>query len=282
MKYSIKSLNDFLHLTKNKNSECCQDPTAVHNLIREESEIKEGVRKIGDVFVFDYTKDLPEDIMNLKFHNMNNRKTLMYDTEYSYYYAYQLEKSKESTNLLKSIKQLENVDSRDIDLLINKAVIGFDDKLDASSYDTIVYPQSSSNILQKLVDKLNSKSGVTNMFSNALVKSASTDIKLDMDKVNKLPDKTKNEVLRAFTKVQTSDKPFKIKEIFPRHRKFFTDFIQFNKDDDRTLYNAVQGKKIILVDDYKTSGTTVKEMLKKLAESGAREITVFILVKVGE
>jgi len=247
-----------------------------------ELNISEGISKDGEIYHFDYTKDLHDDIMNLKFHNVNNKKLYLDDMSYSYYYAYQINKSKESTNLLKSIKQLENIDSNDIDKLINKAVIGFDDKLKANSFDTIVYPESSSSILQKLVAKLNSKSGAADMFSNAFVKAISTDIKLDNEKVDKLPERTKKEILRAFSKIQNPDKPFKIKEIYAPHRKFFKDFIIFNKSDDRKLYNAIEGKKIILVDDYKTSGTTIKEMLRKLSEAGAKEVIVFVLIKLGE
>jgi orotate phosphoribosyltransferase-like protein len=62
----------------------------------------------------------------------------------------------------------------------------------------------------------------------------------------------------------------------------FKDFLIFNQENDRRLYNAVEGKKIILVDDYRTSGTSSKEMLRQLIDLGAKEILIFNLIKLGE
>jgi phosphoribosylpyrophosphate synthetase len=105
---------------------------------------------------------------------------------------------------------------------------------------------------------------------------------LDVEKVDKLPEKTKKEVMRAFKKATDPSKPFKIKEIYSAHRKFFKDFVIFNREEDRRLFNAVEGQRIILVDDYKTSGTTIKEMLRQLSDAGAAEVVVFVLLKIGE
>jgi orotate phosphoribosyltransferase-like protein len=44
----------------------------------------------------------------------------------------------------------------------------------------------------------------------------------------------------------------------------------------------VEGQKVVLIDDYKTSGTTIKEMLRQLADAGAAEVVVFVLIKLGE
>ena len=133
-----------------------------------------------------------------------------------------------------------------------------------------------------MVEQLKNKSGSASLFSDAFVKNTSTDIKLDAEKVDKLPEKTKKEVMRAFKKATDPNKPFKIKEIYSAHRKFSKDFVIFNREDDRRLFNAVEGQRIILVDDYKTSGTTIKEMLRQLADAGAAEVVVFVLLKIGE
>jgi orotate phosphoribosyltransferase len=88
--------------------------------------------------------------------------------------------------------------------------------------------------------------------------------------------------MRAFKKATDPNKPFKIKEVYSAHRKFFRDFMVFNREDDRHLFNAVEGQRVILVDDYKTSGTTIKEMMRQLSDAGAAEVVVFILLKIGE
>lgn len=240
----------------------------------------EGIRKSDKGFEFDWLNDNPDDVMPLKYKKYRGRVMKMGDMTYSYYFAYELEKSEYSTELMKSLKMLEG-NPRDLDQVVNKAVIGFDNVFGLNNYDTIITPESSSLILSKIANAIESKSGVANLFTDAFVKSASTDIKLDMDKVNELPEKTKKEVFRAFTKATDPSKPFKIKEIFSAHRKFFIDFLQFNTQNDRKLFNAVEGKEVILIDDYKTSGTTIKEMLRQLADLGAAKVTVFVFIKLG-
>jgi hypothetical protein len=250
-----------------------------------EAWVSEGIRKSEDSYEFDWMTDLPEDLMSLKFKKYRGRtqKVEGTDTEYTYYYAYQLDKSAGSTDLMKAIKSMENtVSTQDLQAFVNKAVMGFDSTFGANNFNAIIAPQSSSLILKDLVEQLAKKSGVAELFSDAFVKSASTDIKLDAEKVDKLPERTKKEVLRAFKKATDPNKPFKIKEVYSAHRKFFRDFVVFNREDDRHLFNAVEGQRVILVDDYKTSGTTIKEMMRQLSDAGAAEVVVFVLLKIGE
>jgi len=248
-----------------------------------ESWVREGIRRREGSYEFDWMTDLPEDLMSLKFKKYSGRKQKIEDTVYTYYYAYQLDKSDGSTDLMKAIKTFEtSVSAKDIQMFVNKAVMGFDSTFGASNFNAIVAPQSSSLVLKDLTEQLKKKSGVAELFSEAFVKSASTEIKLDNEKVDKLPEKTKKDVFRAFKKATDPEKPFKIKEIFVRHRYLFRDFILFNNEKDRRLFNAVEGQKVVLIDDYKTSGTTIKEMLRQLADAGAAEVVVFVLIKLGE
>lgn len=247
-----------------------------------ESKIKEGVRKKISGYEFDFSNDSSDDIMPLKFKPYRGRLLNDGETIYRYYYGYFLEKSENSTDLMLAIKNFEaTVTEEDINSLIKKAVLGFDKQFKTNTFDTIVSPKSSSQLLTKLTDFLHNKSGAE-LFSDAFVKAASTDIKLDVEKFNKLPERTQKEVMRVFTKAQNPDVEFKIKSVWARNRKFFKDFIVFNQENDRKLFNAIEGKKIILVDDYRTSGTTSKEMLTQLIDSGAKEVVIFNLIKLGE
>ena len=250
-----------------------------------EALVDEGIRKKEGSYEFDWLTDLPDDLMSLRFKKYRGRtqKVDGTDTVYTYYYAYQLEKSDDSSGLMKTIKMMEkSIQSKDLRMFVNKAVMGFDSTFGANNFNAIIASQSSSLILKDLVEQLKSKSGTAELFSEAFVKNASTDIKLDTEKVDRLPEETKKEVMRAFKKATDPSKTFKIKEIFSAHRKFFKEFLLFNKDEDRRLFNAVEGQKIILVDDYKTSGATIKEMIRQLADAGAAEVVVFVLLKLGD
>jgi len=247
-----------------------------------EAKIKEGIRKKLGGYEFDFSDDLPEDIMPLKFRPYRGKTMKDGETTYRYYFAYVLDKSVDSTDLMVAIKNMESsISNEDINLLIKNAVLSFDNQFKTNEYDTIVSPKSSGQILTKLTEFIHDKSGAE-LFSDAFVKAVSTDIQLNMDKVEKLPERTKKEVLRSFVKAQNPEIPFKIKNVYSRYRKFFKDFLVFNQSNDEKLFNAVEGKKVILVDDYRTSGTTTKEMLRQLIDLGAQEVAVFNLIKLGE
>lgn len=243
--------------------------------------IKEGVKKIGDNFEFDFNNNNQDDIMSLKFNFRKNPTKKVDETSYCNYYAYSLEKSNDSGDLMKAIKMLDSsIDNNSLNILLNKAIIGFMHNFNMS-FDTIVTPESSSIILSELSKKLQNKIGSTNIFPSAFVKNATMEIRFDEEKVNELPEKNKNEFIAIYNKVINSGKSFKMKEINPaRYRKFFKNFIIFNNDNDRKLYNAVEGKNVILIDDYKTSGTTLKAMLDNLIETGAKNVVIFVLIRV--
>lgn len=247
--------------------------------------VSEGIRLINGKYEFDWIKDLPGDLMSLKFSKKKSRRLKFQDTQttYSYYYGYHLDKSTGSSDLVRAIKLLEDsIDPKDIRTFVNKAVMGFDFKYGIENYSAIVSPESSSLILTELVNQIRDKSGATNLFSNAFVKAASTEIQLDFEKLETIRPDVKKEVLRIYRKVLKSGKTFKIKEVYVKLRYLFKDFILFNTEKDRRLYNAVEGKTVILVDDFRTSGTTTREMISQLSDVGVKHIIVFILIKVGE
>lgn len=247
-----------------------------------EKKIKEGIRKNATGYEFDFSQDFKDDILPLKFRPYRGKSLSSGDTNYRYYYAYFMDKSDDSTDLLKAIKNIDStIKPGDFQLLINKAIMGLDKEFNLSSFDTIISPKSSGKVLNRLVKFLEEKSGA-NLYTDSFVKSTSAEIKLDTEKVDKLPERTKKEIYRILKKTQNSQETFKISSIYAKYRRFFKDFLKFNQENDRKLFNSVEGKKIILVDDYRTSGTTTKEMLSQMIDLGAKEIIVFNLIKLGK
>jgi len=251
-----------------------------------DSWIYEGVNWSDGNWSFNWVSDNPDDDMFLKFkkHRSRTQSVKGTDTTYSYFYAYHFEysKTKGSTfNLINDLKMMDNrIDKNDIDILVNKAVIGFNSNYNLNSFDTIISPQSSSLILTKLTDQLQAKSGVTQLYSDSFVKTQSDKIQIDQKKFDRVPEKVQKEVSRVFNKVRTPGHKFKMKEIYSPHRKFFIDFIEFKNSEDRRFMNSITDKRIILVDDYRTSGSTIKEMIRLLANQGAAEIVVFVLINL--
>lgn len=239
----------------------------------------EGVQKQGEVYKLDFSGDSEGDIMSLMFSNKKRKKMYSGATEYEYYYAFEFDG--EDGQFLESLKSLDDkISQQEAKLLVNKAVMGFDHAMNASSYDTIIYPQSSSVILKKLATQLHNKAGNTFTIPDAFVKASRGEIKFDQEKIDKLPPRTKKEVERIISKIRSEEGTFKIHTVWSRYRKFIQEFLVFNKEQDRKVFNAITGKRVILVDDYRTSGTTLKDMIKSLIALRPEKIAVFILINV--
>jgi hypoxanthine phosphoribosyltransferase len=240
----------------------------------------EGIKREGDVFKMNFSEDSEGDIMSLKFLDRTPKRMQSGVTAYEYYYGYEFD-SNVDKDFLASLKLMdEKISPNEAEMLVNKAVSGFDSSYSVSSYDTIVYPESSSKILKVLADKLYKKSGNSMKIPDIFVKSSRPEIKFDQEKIDGLPEKTKKEVTKVIDKIRNDEGTFKIHTVWGKYRKFIQEFMIFNKDQDRKVFNAITGKKVILVDDYRTSGTTLKEMLKSLFKLNPAEVTVFILINV--
>jgi hypothetical protein len=243
-------------------------------------DVFEGLRQEGENFKFDFSDGDTDSIMNLKFSSRKRKKTNIRNTECENYYAYTIDNI-EGKEFLKSIKYIDQrISANDANLMVNKAVIGFDDEFDLTTYDTIVYPKSSSKILKVLAEQLFKKAGNAKLIPDSFVKLERSQIKFDDEKIETLPEKTKKEVKAVIKRIQTGEGDFHLRTIFSRYRQFIKDFMIFNSERDRENYNAIENKNIILVDDFRTSGTTLKEMKKQLLTLSPKKITVFILIDV--
>jgi hypothetical protein len=246
-----------------------------------EEDLEEGISKDGDGWNFDFKSDDESDTLSLKLKPYRGKTMTSGDMTYRYFNAFVIDKSDYSGDLMKAIKYLDSsIESNDLDTLVNKAILSLNKEFKINSFDTIITPRSTSMILKKLADKAYKKSGNSELFDEAFVKNANTDITYDKERVDKLPEKTKKEFLRSLERSKSIDSPFKIKSIFSRYRKLVKDFLVFNSTKDRKLFNAVEGKRILVIDDYKTTGSTIKEILKKLNDNGAKEVIIFVLMKV--
>jgi hypothetical protein len=241
--------------------------------------IGEGVELHGDRFVLDFSGDKEGDIMSLKFASGKSREMEKDGVRYSYYFAYEFD-NKVNPKWLTTVKKLDGIDEDQAKLMVSKAVMGFDKHHPLNKFDAIVYPKSSSVVLKKLTEQLGKKSGVAEMVPDAFVKAARSDIKFDYEAIDKLPDVTKKQVLKTIEKIKTDEGEFKLKTIFSRFRKFVKDFVVFKSAEDRHVHNLIVGKRVLLVDDYRTTGTTLKEMMNQLVKLQPEEIVVLILIKV--
>jgi len=241
----------------------------------------EGTRynKEIDSFEFDWSKDAPDDLLNLKLQLYN--KKLSSKNNVDVYYAYKLNNVNKSikSDLRNSIKYMDSkISSNDIDLMLSKAVNNFNSIEPLSNFDIIVTPKSTSGVLHKLKLKLHAKAGTnTLMSSDIFIKNAIDNIKYDEEKINKLSDDHKKLVLSVLNKI-FNKKDYKIKSIPSQYRKFVLNFLSFNSDTNRQFFNKLLGGKILIVDDIVTEGTTLRNIVDLLSTVKPEKITAFALL----
>ena len=71
-----------------------------------------------------------------------------------------------------------------------------------------------------------------------------------------------------------------MKKFVPRQvREAFTDFLKFESKETEEVYRNLQGVDVLAFDDFLTSGSTVKEIIRYLgAINPNNKLTIFILV----
>lgn len=242
--------------------------------------IHEGVRKAEDGYAFDFHSDNDGEIMSLKFLNTRSKQMKSGDTIYKYYYCYEFENSNDK-DLLKKLKSFDSsIQPHDMDLFVSKGVQGLDKANPLNEFDSIVYPKSSSKLLNEFVKRCAEKSGVAELVPDAFVKSTVDDITFDTDAIERVGnEKTRKQIYKAIDHIKDSGY-LVMKEIFAPYRKFVKDFMIFNKAEDRHVFNLVHRKKVLLIDDYRTTGTTLKEMMRQLLKLDPKEVVICVILKV--
>ena len=101
---------------------------------------------------------------------------------------------------------------------------------------------------------------------------------------NGVPEKIIGEkislILEKFHTLKQSGELYKIKEFIPKEiQQSFSDFLQFKTDDEREIYQALQGVNAIAWKDFFTDDAPFKEIARYLrAMNDQNTLTVFILI----
>ena len=79
--------------------------------------------------------------------------------------------------------------------------------------------------------------------------------------------------------LKNPDDDFQIKSVDPAsYRIYFKDFLRFNPQIDRTIFNAIYGGKILIIDDTFGRGVTIVESVKLLTRAKPSLISTFMLI----
>jgi hypothetical protein len=172
--------------------------------------------------------------------------------------------------LLDDVKYVKNIGSKEIDLLLQYGFAHLPRQTELDKYTMVLIPQTGSIIVDKMVDELYDidvtfgrgggiKEFRPRIIRNAFTKRTWNDVEWDMEKINRLGEATKRDVLRMIERLKTSKGTEKVKlstNVIPRYRKFIKRFLDIRPE----IADMISGKNIIIMDDFVTDGTTRKEM----------------------
>lgn len=84
-----------------------------------------------------------------------------------------------------------------------------------------------------------------------------------------------------FESLKSSGQLFQMKRFIPPEiRAGFMDYLRFGSDEERDVYISLQGVDVLIYNDFITSGSTVREIIRYLKSfNDTNTLTVFILVK---
>jgi hypothetical protein len=198
-----------------------------------------------------------------------------------FYAAYQKSANVDQSQwkeLLKAIKGQSSqltIDYDSYQKFINRTAIFLSKRVIESGADTILLMQSSSSLVTDIVHEMNRrlpKYYEIRTYNSALFKSPET---IRFDSLGKdLQDSTKNSLIKIVDVAKTTGK-FTIKDVNPKDRKFLKDWLKIND----SFLSKIVDKHVCLIDDFVTSGETMKTASEQLRDAGALSVTGLAIMK---
>lgn len=195
--------------------------------------------------------------------------------------------SEETTKILNSLKGNGpyTYDDRQIKYLL-EGVVGACKKLMSDlNPDVILYPKSSSPLLKRFVDLLHKTHPKVKFADEAFIKKilkAEDEeglLNTDHPDWKKFAEKYPDTVIELKKSIKRLIKggTLELKNFYKQHAKFLKNFIEM-KDASNTL-DQVIGKRVLVVDDVLSSGSTMLEMFRQLREFEPESISGLTIFK---
>lgn len=246
-------------------------------------------------FLFNFSHDNDNDIIKLK--NIGHKSDIF---NKCYYFAYEFDSNIDSflrTLFIKSIKFPDgSITDTDKNIFIGNAVRKLDSDIDLIKYDTLIYPQSMSELTRDMIKYL-SKFANPKYMNIELVKELPSKIEFDYERftVDVLDSILPNGRAR-YTDTQKKDVITKIRELMDnihesdyfsiardikktKYRPYIKNYYRFKDEKDKQIFKLLDKSNVLVVDDIATSGTTIFHLLKTIRTlNDKNSITVFSLL----
>lgn len=259
--------------------------------------ISEGVHynTQTDSFIFDFQNDSKIDMIKLQKVGYQIR---LFNK--CYYFGYQFENNVDSnirSSFIHSIKFPDGkITEKDKNTFIINAVDKLDSDISLASYNVIIYPESLSEINRDMLKYLNRFTD-SKLITMELIKTLLLKIEFDYERFNeeilnsKLSNgrdrytvQQKNEVIKNIQLMMDSIHNLEYFSIArnvkkTKYRQYIKNYYTFKNESDKQLFESIQNKKILVIDDIVTSGTTISHLLKSLRlVNDSNDIVIFSLI----
>ena len=261
-----------------------------------------------NIFQFNFKKDLSGDRNLSDDKNLSNDKNLsggiinlckpeLFTTDFKnhiYKFGYKFNDDVESkirTEFIYQLKQITNRSWSDKEnyKFLTKPLLLLDKEVGFSKFDTLIYPISNrSTLVQEVVKYIgrfipNQKP----FFTFELFKNESKNVKFDKKRYyNDNKEKYVNEKIwqqaeksidDLMDKINNGDY-FRIGVQKQKYKPYFYDYLLFS-DADMNKFCKIEDRKILLIDDINTTGSTIDEMLSYINSlNDTNEIFIFTII----
>ncbi len=188
----------------------------------------------------------------------------------------------------------------DISTFIKRAVNSLDSTINLRGYNTVVYPQSMSEINREMLSYLR-MFGYPEFIPFELAKIPPSEIVFDYDSYKReVLDSTHqigNRVFPKYTEEQKREKLSDIEKMMDELRKkdYFTigndskvkyrnylhNIFRFNNEEERMAFEKLTKPKVLIIDDVKTSGASLNFVIDTLYKVNP-SVTVVVFSLIGK
>ena len=233
--------------------------------------ISEGITFDGEDLRFLYN-DNSKDLVSTKF-GKSKKFTPFVTTIEKELKAYSLYNSRDATATLKAIKAAD-FSNPEVHHFIERSAIYGAKILRENPVDVIITPRSSSELTHTFTQALQRRTHHDYFFNQFTKNPDISEVGIDVDHPSITPT-----IIDSMTNIiaKANEREFiSMRNFHPSHRKFITNL--FTVVDDR-LESKVSGKRVAIIDDVVTSGTTAYQIYKILMNNGADSVYALTLFK---
>ena len=217
-----------------------------------------------------------------------------------YYYGYEFDPDIDSSLrelFIKSIKFPDvSVSVKDKNTFIGNAVRNLDIDINLIKYDTLVYPQSMSELTRDMIKYL-ARWASPKYVCIELIKELPFKIEFDYERFSvEVLDSVLPSGKARYTEAQKKQVLSNIEDLMSnihksdyfsiardikktKYRPYIKNYYKFKDEKDRDLFMCLENSNVLIVDDIATSGTTISHLLKTIRSlNDKNNITVFSLL----